>query len=168
MLDRAAPQKNVRYTYRPHKSWFNNYIWKQRKLVKKQGSNLQKSQKKHHWRAYTIERNMYNRLLKYHKRQVITKQIIDNSKNTKELFKIVNKLMGFNTDNPLLPDRTSEETAENFAEFFLDKINKIWQLFMGIPPYQPRKTDMPGFESFTPLTQEARREIMGTKTKAVN
>ena len=35
----------------------------------------------HHWRAYTIERNKYNKLLKYHKKQVIT-------------------LMGSNTDNP--------------------------------------------------------------------
>ena len=97
----------------------------------------------HHWRAYTIESSKYNRLLKYHKRQVIIKQIMDSSKKPKQLFKIVNKLMGFNTDNPLPPGRTGEETAEDFAEFLLNKINKIQQLFMGIPPYQPRKTDMP-------------------------
>ena len=64
-------------------------------------------------------------LLKYHKRLIITKQIIDNRKNTQELFKIVNKLMGSNSDNPLLPGRTSEETAIDFAEFFLNKITKI-------------------------------------------
>ena len=91
---------------------------------------------------------------------------MDNSNNIKELFKIVNKLMGSNNDNPLPPGRTSEETAEDFAEFFLNKINKIQQLFMGIPPYQPRKTDTPASESFAPLTQEVRREIMGMKNKS--
>ena len=62
---------------------------------------------------------------------------MDNSKNTKELFKMVNKLTGSNTHNPLPLSRMSEETAEDFAEFFLNEINKIQQLFMGIPPYQP-------------------------------
>ena len=49
--------------------------------------------------------------------------------------------MGSNTDNPLPPGRSSEETAKDFAEFFLNKICQIWQLFIGIPPYQQRKTD---------------------------
>ena len=86
MLDGGTPLKKVRYADRPHKPWFNNYICKQRKTVKNQGSNLQKSQRRTSQENYTTERNKYNRLLKYHKRQVITKLIMDNSKNTKELF----------------------------------------------------------------------------------
>ena len=92
---------------------------------------------------------------------------MDSSKNTKELFKIINRLIGSNTDNPLPPGRTSEETAKDFAEFFLNKINKTQQLFTCIPPYQPRKTDMPRFQCFAPLTQEeVRREIIGMKNKS--
>ena len=64
-------------------------------------------------------------LLKYHKRQVITKQIMDNSKNMKELFKTASKLTGSSTGNPLPPGRTSEETVKDFAKFFLNNINKI-------------------------------------------
>ena len=48
------------------------------------------------------------------------------------------------TDNPLPPGRTNEETAKD----------------------QPRKTDMPRFESFAPLTQEVRTEIIGMKNKS--
>ena len=95
------------------------------KLSKAKDQMYKDHREEHHWRAYTIERNKYNRLLKYHKRQVITKQIMDNSKNTNELFKIVYKLMGSNTENPLPPGRTSEETAKDFAEFFLNKVNTI-------------------------------------------
>ena len=75
--------------------------------------------------------------------------------------------MGSNTDNPLPPGRTSEETAKDFAEFLVNKINKIWQLFMGFPPYQPKKKDISWFESFAPLTQEENRwEIIGMKNKS--
>ena len=87
-------------------------------IYKKHGGN-------DHWRAYTIERNKYNRLLKFHKRQIITKQIMDNSKDTKQLFRIVKNLTGCNTHNPLPPGNTSKEIAEGFAEFFSNKITKI-------------------------------------------
>ena len=105
--------------------------------------------KEHHWRACTTERNKYNRLLKCHKKQVITKKIIDNCINTKELFKIVNKLTGSNTHNLLPWGRMSQETVEDFAQFFLNKITKIQQLFIGIPLYQHKKTDTLKFENFT-------------------
>ena len=59
------------------------------------------------------------------KNQIISKQIMENSKNTKELFKIVNNLTGCNTHNPLPPGKTSEEIAEGFAKFFSNKITKI-------------------------------------------
>ena len=94
MLDKAAPQK-VRYADRPHKPWFNNYIHKQKNIVKNRDQIYKINREEHHWRAYTIERNKYSGLLKYHKKQVITKQIMDNSKNTKELFKIVNEITGY-------------------------------------------------------------------------
>ena len=50
---------------------------------------------------------------------------MDNSKNTKELFRIVNNLTGCCTHKPLPPGKTSEEIAESFAKFFSDKITKI-------------------------------------------
>ena len=50
---------------------------------------------------------------------------MDNSKDTKQLFRIVNNLTGCNTHNPLPPGNTSEEIAEGVSEFFSDKITKI-------------------------------------------
>ena len=44
---------------------------------------------------------------------------------------------------------------------------KIRHLFTGIPPYQPRKSDTPRFESFVPFTrEEVRREIIGMENKS--
>ena len=50
---------------------------------------------------------------------------MDNSKNTKELFRIVNNFTGSNTHNPLPPGKMTEEITEGFAEFFSNKITKI-------------------------------------------
>ena len=50
---------------------------------------------------------------------------MDNSKHTKQLFRIVNNLTGCNIHNPLLPGNTSKEIAEGFAEFLSNKITKI-------------------------------------------
>ena len=67
---------------------------------------------------------------------------MDNSKNTKELFRIVNNLTGCNTHNPLPPAKKSEEIAEGFAEFFSDKITKIWQSFTCTLQYHPEETQI--------------------------
>ena len=129
-------------------------------MYKKHGGN-------DHWRAYAIERNKYNRLLKFHKRQIITKQIMHNGKDTKQLFRIVNNLTGCNTHNPLPPDNTSKEIAEGFAEFFSNKITKIQQSFTGTPQYHPiEETNTPKLTSFRPFAdQEVKREIMCMKNK---
>ena len=90
---------------------------------------------------------------------------MDNSKNTKELFRIVN-LIGCNTNNPLPPGKTSEEIAEGFAEFFSNKITKIQQSFTGTPQCHPEETNTPKLTSFRQLTDdEVKREIMSMKNK---
>ena len=124
MLDREAPQKRSNMQT-GQKNLGSTSISMNRGELSQTGIE---STKKHggndYWRAYTIERNKLNRLLKFHKRQIITKQIMDNSKDTKQFFRIVNNLTGCNTHNPLPPGNTSKEIAESFAEFS-NKITKI-------------------------------------------
>ena len=92
---------------------------------------------------------------------------MDNSKNTKELFRIVNNHMGSNTDHPLPSGKTTEEIAKSFAEFFSNKITKLQQSFTGTLQYHLEKTNTPHFTSFKPLPHDAvKREIMGMKNKS--
>ena len=82
---------------------------------------------------------------------------MDNSKDTKQLFRIVNSLTGCNTQNPLPPGNTSEEIAEGFAEFFSNKITKI--SFTGTSQYHPiEETSKPKLTSFRPLTEDEVKE----------
>ena len=88
------------------------------------------------------ERNIYNRLLKYHRRQALTKHIKDNKNNTKSLFNMVNRITDSKAQNPMLADKSHEELAEEFTTFFLEKIEKIHK-FKTIPAYQLKMTDTP-------------------------
>ena len=125
MLDRVSPQKRCNMQTGQRKLGSTNISMNRRELLQTEIESTKKHGGNDHWMAYTIERNKYNRLPKFHKRQIITKQIMDNSKEIKQFFRIVNNITGCNTHNPLPPGNMSEEIAEGFAEFFSNKITKI-------------------------------------------
>ena len=90
-----------------------------------------------------------------------------NSKNTKELFRIVNDFTGSNTNNSLPSGKTTEEIAEGFAEFFPNKITKIQQSFTGTLQYCLEQTNTPKVTCFKPLTNDkVKSEIMGMKNES--
>ena len=113
-----------------------------------------------------MEGNRYIHQLHYFQKQSISKRVLDCKKDTKELFCLVNKLTGNTTQNPLPPNKTDEELAEDFAKLFLSKIEKIRETFINIPAYKAAQHDTPKFASFHPLTEmEVCTVIMNMKNK---
>ena len=104
------------------------------KIVKNRERIWRKYGKQHHWKAYTVERNKYNHQ-HYFKQQSLSKRILDCKNNAKELFLLVNKLMGNTAQNPLPPNKTDEELTEDFAGYFLSKIEKIRESLINTPSY---------------------------------
>ena len=92
---------------------------------------------------------------------------MDNSKDTKQLFRVVHNFTGYNTHNPLLPGNTSKEIAEGFAQFFASKNNQNTTIFYRNPQYHPiEETNTPKLTSFRSFTdEEVKREIMCMKNK---
>ena len=99
-----------------------------------------------------MERNVYNRLLNYKKKQLMSKQVIDSKGNNRKLYKLTAHLAGINTDNPLPSHDSDESLANHFADYFISKIDKIHENFIGIPAFAPEVTDAPIFKKFAPLT----------------
>ena len=48
-----------------------------------------------------------------------------NSTDTKKLFKLINELAGNKEQNPLPEAKSNKDLAEEFVQFFLNKIEKI-------------------------------------------
>ena len=67
------------------------------------------------------------------KKQTISKKIIESKNNMKQLFQFVNNLTISKTPNPMPEGKTDAQLAEEFASFFLDKIEKNQTL---IPKHQ--------------------------------
>ena len=107
MMDKTAPLKEIKIREKPHKPYYNKYVRNQQKTVKTRERTWLKYRQQYHWQAYKIERNIYSRLLKYHKKQCITHQVHKSNKNTKGLFKLVNKLTNSKKENPL-PNKPPE------------------------------------------------------------
>ena len=91
---------------------------------------------------------------------------MDNWKNTKLLFRLINKLANNTKGNPL-PNMPPEVLAEEFAKYFLEKIRTIWQKFNNTKPFQPETKVVPQFRCFVPLTcRQVYKAIMTMKSKS--
>ena len=103
----------------------------------------------------------------YHKCQAITKKILDCKNNTKQLFSVVNSITYNSPSNPLPENKSGEEIADYFADFFIKKIQKIRDQFNNIQEFKPKINAMQPLKCFSPLTMEAvQTEIMSVKNKS--
>ena len=102
--------------------------------------------------CYTQARNEVNRLIRKRKEEYYRSQAREKIGNMKELFVLFNDLLG-KTREKVLPDHTPE-LAQNFADFFEEKIDNIYNGFN----YQSTGTsflpDFPycKFSSFEPIS----------------
>ena len=124
-LDTIAPLNQIQVAPCQKQPWFDEIVKARHKVVQNREWIWHKYPAPDTWKAYKVKRNVYNRLLIYKKRQLITKQVMDSKGNNKKLYKLMAHLSGIRTDNPLPPHNSNESLANHFADFFITKIDKI-------------------------------------------
>ena len=72
-------------------------------------------------------------MLDYNKRHHLTTKIDEANKDSKQLFRALNSLLRNKNENLLPIGTTNDQLAEDFADFFLNKIDKIREGFKNIP-----------------------------------
>ena len=132
-----APIKCIKFTNRPKHPWFNKYIREQTSVVKNHERKWSKYNQQHQWQAYAKERNVYNRLLKYQKKQTISKKITESKKDMKQLFYLVNNITMSRAPNPMPEGKSDAQLTTEFASFFLNKIKEIRCQFQNANQYIP-------------------------------
>ena len=75
------------------------------------------------WRAFVAERVKYRSMLRQVKLENTSEKDIECGGNIKNPYKLVSKLMGTEKENPMPTD--TDNLADKFADYFLDKITKI-------------------------------------------
>ena len=106
-------------------------------------------------------------MLNYSKRDHMVTKIDGANKDSEQLFRALNNILGNTNESPLPRGTTDSQLAEDFPDFFLNKIDKIREGFTNIPAYQPRQLDTPELRKFASVTQSQLAKIikaMRTKT----
>ena len=105
-------------------------------------------------------------MLEFNERHHIITKVNDSTKNSRQLFKLVGNLLGKKDENPMPPSTSNSHLAEEFAEFFHTKIEKFWEKFKDIEPYQPRQLYVPLVRKFAPVTtSQLEKTIRGMPLK---
>ena len=165
-LDDIAPLKKVKTTNRKLKPWYDEDLKQQRTIMKNWERKWIKYHEDHLWKAYVIERNRYNTLLKFKKNDCLHRIIKTNSNNTRKLIKLVSEITGSSKPNPMPDAQSDKELAKNFAHFFRQKISGIQHQFKQIPQYKVPPRDTPILKSFATITDnDLLKLIMEMPTK---
>ena len=166
-LDTLAPEKKCSVTTHVKQPWFDHFVRERHTIVRNREQVWLTYQTQDAWTAYKKECNIYNRFLKFRKKQVISGMVIDAGRDTKKLYKIINNITGTKEDNLMPPGDSDMEIAQGFVEYFVEKIYKIRDKFECVPPYSPPVKDVPRLRKFAPLTEtETRRPVSSLQNKS--
>ena len=138
-LNNQAPEVTKVITERKKRPWFGDDLKQQKRIVRRREKEFRKYRLQSFWIVLNRERKKYRKMLFEAKTACYSKQVKDCRGDIKELYKMVNTLMGTSSDNPLPNHTSNKDLAEEFADFFMDKIQKIRDNLIGNPTYEPTK-----------------------------
>lgn len=162
-MDKLAPEKTRTIVIRENKEWFTDELRHWRSRVRRRERIYRKYGEDHQWRALQKVRNSYNFKLKETKKKVNSDLITNCKGDTKRLYQTFNKLTGVKKENPLPEGKSNDELAEEFADFFLSKIEIIRNDLKDIPSYQPYSDRIiPIIDGWQDLSQDEVKKLITT------
>ena len=167
VLDDLALERSISVSSHLKQPWYNDLVQDQHRIVHNGERMWLKYRLPSNWKAYKIERNIYQRLLTYKKCQFLSKRINECKGDTKKLYSIINTVTGSKQTNPMPPSNSDAELAESFADFFVTKIDKIREKFDGTDPCVPKEHEgVPSFTKFSVLSEaDVMKLVMSLQTK---
>ena len=167
LLDKLIPEKTMKITERRKELWYNNRIRDQRAVVRRRERIWRGYREEHQLIAFKSERNRLNRMLFKAKIDVISNEVIKCGKDTRALYKLINNITGVRKENPLPKCVTDKGLANEFADFFLDKILKIRKELDSKHLYIPYDQVDVVFNEFTTVSEEyIRKTILAMPSKS--
>ena len=141
-IDLGVPTKVKKAKERRSKPWYDEELKQQWKILKNRECKWFKYREDSHWHAYKCKGNRYINILKFKKTHSLHQLIKQNSGDSKKLCKLINELTGNKDHNLLQAAKSDKDLAEEFAQFFLNKIAKIREKFKSSPTYHTKNKDV--------------------------
>ena len=106
-------------------------------------------------------------MLKKAKEVFISQDILSHKNDIKYLYKVITNLSGIRKENPMPQAESDQQLAEEFADFFIGKIDKIQEELNHFELYEPTAKDqVVSKQSFLPTTaSDVKNLVMKMKSK---
>ena len=161
VLDAHAPVKEKTVVSQPKNLWFTAEIAAQRRVVRKRERLWMRCKTDELWEAFKAEKNKLSYMIRSEKTMKISSKVAESKGDSKKLYGLLRDLTGVKTANPL-PEGSSEVLAENFAEYFMTKIDNIRKKLDHMPLYDPSDSNCPKVYEWLPLSEDELGRIIGS------
>lgn len=158
-LDQVAPLKSKKVSLHTRVPWFDDEVREKKLKTKHLESVWKKHQTTDNWQNYKYHRKLYVKLIREKKTQHLSEKVLECKGDTKSLYKLVANLTATVPENPMPPGKTDDELANEFAEFFINKIEKIKDALKDFTPYEHPDSNPPPFK-FRELTEKEIRLLV--------
>lgn len=125
ITNRLAPEVTKKLQVKPRKPWFTSEIKKLRTERRRLERKWQKTKNENDHLEFKKLRQELRKQVYLAKKQHYSALIENCAGNVKDLYVLTNNLTGVKKSNPLPSDVTGVERCNNFAEYFVGKINQI-------------------------------------------
>jgi len=167
LLDKHAPEKTKRVTIRPKLVWYDTKLNKLKRIKRNLERKWKQSRSRENWKAFTQARNEYAHALGKAKTIYIKDEVDKCANDSKKMYKLINDMTGGNKENPMPDDQSDSKLANNFADYFEEKIDKIRKELDTFDKYEPDDTCNSNLNNFAIMSEEQIKEIIN-KSKAKN
>lgn len=137
VIDKLAPIRNIKTKDKLLAPWFDHEVLLQKRKVRSLEDKWHKYKLDSIWLEYLKQRRVYVNLMRQKKKIHFSNKVLDMKGDSKSLHALINSLTGTVKSNPLPETDTDEELANHFADFFINKIQKIRDALQHHPFYEP-------------------------------
>ena len=133
LVDKHAPSVTKTIVVRNNIPYYTQELYDAKRIKRQHERRWRKTQDKSHLELYRLSASKANKLLRQAKANYYSGVIDNHSNDIKTLFKVTNKLLGKSDSSPLPTGFTASQLAEEFSNFFINKVQKIRQSFNDSP-----------------------------------
>ncbi|XP_060553020.1 uncharacterized protein LOC132714233 [Ruditapes philippinarum] len=168
LIDKHAPLITKTIVLRPSNPWFNDELHEAKHSKRKLERKWKRSQLTVDHEIYRSQCAYVNKLLKRTRISFYAEKIESCGRDQKTLFKVTKNLLG-RTDEVVLPVASSSaDLAQEFSDFFVDKIDKIRDKIRSETNIQAVQVDtqecmnseIDELVEFTPVTENELRKVI--------
>lgn len=171
LIDKHAPLITKTIVLRPTNQWYNEDLHKEKHLKRKLERKWRKTKLTIDYELYRNQCALLNKLLKDTRIKFYSEKINSCGRDQKTLFQVTKTLLGKKEEIVLPNVSSAEELAQQFSDFFINKIDTIRDKISSEPVSKTTTTniddirDIEELVEFTPVTPAEVRKII-TKSQS--